>query len=77
MARFQTELENLQKQQKETIEKFQAAEAEASRYRELTIKLQGAIEILTSMDQVPEETSVAPVNPEVMPEVPAEPAPAA
>lgn len=69
MSRFQTELENLQQQQREAIEKMQTAEQEALRQRELALKLQGAIEVLQSMGgAVPEEEVAQPAEAEVVSE---------
>lgn len=60
MARFQSELENLQQQQKEAVERLQAIEADATKLRELILKLQGAIEVLQAIGEQEEAKSVEP-----------------
>ena len=65
MARFQTELENLQNQQKEAVDRLQALEADSTKLRELILKLAGAIEVLQALD---EREEVPAVTPEVVEE---------
>lgn len=60
MARFQTELENLQQQQKEAIDRLQALEADGTKLRELILKLQGAIELISALNEKEEPQSVTP-----------------
>lgn len=59
MARFQTELDNLQQQQKEAIERLQILETDSSKLRELILKLQGAIEAISSLNEREEQQSNA------------------
>lgn len=56
MARFQNELENLQSQQKEAVERLQALETDAGKLRELILKLQGAIEVLQALEEQGEQS---------------------
>jgi prefoldin subunit 5 len=66
MARFQTELENLQNQQKEAVERLQALDADSTKLRELILKLQGGIETLHALNEMEEQ--VQSVEPEVVSE---------
>lgn len=51
MARFQTEIENLQHQQKEAIDRLQTLEAEGGKLRELILKISGALEVLQALEE--------------------------
>ena len=64
MTRFQNELENLQQQQKEAVERLQALESDSSKLRELILKLQGAIEVLQALEEQGEKVEA--VTPEVV-----------
>jgi prefoldin subunit 5 len=59
MARFQTELENLQNQQKEAVERLQTLDADSTKLRELILKLQGAIEVLQALDEREQQPQAA------------------
>ena len=60
MARFQSELENLQQQQKEAIDRLQALDADSGKLRELILKLQGAIEVLQALEEQEDQPQAAP-----------------
>ena len=64
MARFQNELENLQQQQKEAVDRLQTLESDSSKLRELILKLQGAIEVLQALEEQGEKVEA--VTPEVV-----------
>lgn len=66
MARFQTEIENLQQQQKEAIDRLQTLEAEGTKLRELILKISGALEVLTSLSERDEQEEPQAVTPEVV-----------
>ena len=66
MARFQTEIENLQQQQKEAIDRLQTLEAEGTKLRELILKISGALEVLTSLSERDEQQEPQAVTPEVV-----------
>lgn len=63
MARYKTEIENLKTQQKDALDRIQALEADASKLRELALKLQGAIEVLEALE---ERENQEPITPEVV-----------
>lgn len=65
MARFQTELDNLQQQQKEAIDRLQVLEADSNKLRELILKLQGAIEAISSLNEREEQQSETQVESEI------------
>lgn len=66
MARFQTEIENLQQQQKEAIDRLQTLETEGTKLRELILKISGALEVLTSLSERDEQQEPQAVTPEVV-----------
>ena len=64
MARFQNELENLQQQQKEAVDRLQTLESDSSKLRELILKLAGAIEVLQALQEQDNQSEA--VTPEVV-----------